>query len=834
MLLKTWHIFRGVFSLAGMTLCILILILEIKGLPKNLILGLRQELDSPHLNFSIDEVHVGPISGIKINNISVKDDSQEKAIYQAEKIQVSFNLADLSQGLFTPESLQVRNANFNLKLKHGNEEEYLLVNQVNLNAKLLDHKTLKINYFECNTQNLNLQIQGELTNWVQTEKKDEASTKLLSATELNKLIPDHIKEAIINVNDVAQLLNITEKTSVKINFFVDVLQPEKSTAQIDLSLPEFLYLGSLVKSTKIRLQLKKDALTIPQFEINADNNETLSGHIEYELKSKKLSAQLKGQVFPFKYLKIFAPKLIKHVDFVKFNETPPSFNLYINNPNIDDYKQWEAQGTIKASNFQVQGLYVDLVEGPIKFKNLNFQSETLKLAGPQINGKVQVRYNFLNSKVSLYADASGDPRHISHFIFSDSGRRNYLNVWERFSWGRTAIPTWSGYFDYRYDPIRNEDLMTFDGEFKADGASINGVNTQKLSAKVYMQFPEQILVHNIQVDTTDTHARGHLGFKNVTNDCTIDYQFYSTISIPQTLRIANGEWKGLLDSLGLPNNSYARLTGHLNLDEALNARSEAYIELPEFTFNNLKIESPKITFNMRDKKIMIASRKADFYSGNMHFVYQDNLELNQQALKINATNIDLAGLISELQKDSLTTAAGRVNFGADIALKSKNGEIQSILGEGFVHIYDGLFLEIPFLSTFFNRLESILPFVSAAKVKEMSAQLKFFDQQVNIENFFSDGKLIALSGEGWFDWRQTMYLFNINTHYLKGILTLPKPLNVDILKGLFSPLSVLVKAEVRGDKNGYEWTINSMDNFKKSINGTPSRFFNIFKSDDER
>ncbi len=77
MLLKTWHIFRGVFSLAGMTLCVLILILEIKGLPENLILGIRQELDSKDLHYSIDEVHMGPISGIKINNITVEDPSQE-------------------------------------------------------------------------------------------------------------------------------------------------------------------------------------------------------------------------------------------------------------------------------------------------------------------------------------------------------------------------------------------------------------------------------------------------------------------------------------------------------------------------------------------------------------------------------------------------------------------------------------------------------------------------------------------------------------------------------------------------------------------------------------
>ncbi|MDD7983613.1 hypothetical protein PQO01_01445 [Lentisphaera marina] len=835
MLLKTWHIFRGVFSLAGMTLCVLILILEIKGLPENLILGIRQELDSKDLHYSIDEVHMGPISGIKINNITIEDPSQEIDIYQAEKIQILFNLVDLSQGLFTPESLEVRNANFNVNLKLSDEEEYLKVHNANLNAKIIDAKNIKINYFECSTDHLNLNIQGELVNLSNTQNKDpQTPARLPNATDLNKLIPSHIKEAIININDVANTLNLTDKTSVNINFFYDGHNSVNNTATIDFSLPEFLYLGNLITSTKFSLKLKKGIISVPQFEINADNNESLSGYFEYELESKKLNANLKGQFFPFKYLKIFAPQLIQHIDFIAFTETPPQLNLFISTPDISDYKKWELHGDIKASNFKVQGLYVDLVEGPIQFKNLNFQTETLKLSGPQINGKVQVRYDFTNNKVSLYADAAGDPRHISHFIFNKNGRQNYLNVWERFSWGRTAIPTWSGYFDYRYDPISDEDLMTFDGEFKADGASINGVNTQKLAAKVYMQFPEQILVHNIQLDTTDTHARGNLGFKNVTTDCTIDYQFYSTLSIPQTLRVANGDWKGLLNTLNLPNNSYARITGHLNLSDALNARSEAYIELPEFSFNELKLESPRITFNMRDKKIMIASRRAKFYSGDMHFVYQDNLKLNQQALKINATNVDLAGLISELQKDSLNTAAGRVNFGADVNLKSQNGEIQSILGEGFVHIYDGLFLEIPFLSTFFNRLESILPFVSAAKVKEMSAELKFFDQQVNIDNFFSDGKLIALSGKGWFDWRQTMYFFNINTHYLKDILTLPKPLNVDILKTLFSPLSVLVQAEVRGDRNGYEWTINSMDNFKKSINRTPSRFMNIFKSKEER
>ena len=237
---------------------------------------------------------------------------------------------------------------------------------------------------------------------------------------------------------------------------------------------------------------------------------------------------------------------------------------------------------------------------------------------------------------------------------------------------------------------------------------------------------------------------------------------------------------------------------------------------------------------MRDKKIIVASRKAKLYSGDLAFTYQENLNSNHQALKINAQSVDLAGVISELQKDALNTAAGRVNFGADLAFKSRNGQIQSLLGEGFLNIHDGLFLEIPFLSTFFNRLETILPFVSAAQVKEVSAQLKFFDQQVNVDNFFSDRKLIALSGKGWYDWGQTMYMFNINTHYLKDILRLPKPINVDILKTLFSPLSVLVKAEVKGNKDGYEWEINSMDNFKNSIKKGPSSIFNLFKGKEER
>ncbi|WDE96030.1 hypothetical protein PQO03_09920 [Lentisphaera profundi] len=835
MLLKIWHIFRGIFSLTGMTLCVLILILEIKGLPENIILGLRQRLDTSQLKYTIEKVHLGPISGLKVHKLSIQDHKQNEVLYQADEIQVSFDLSDLSQGTFTPESLVIQNANFNINLKNKSQEEYLKLNNMNLNAKFVNSSNIQIKSFKCNTKNLKLTLQGDLAN-LKSKKKDskDPTISLPSAQELNELIPEHIKEAIININDVADLLNITDKTDVNIHFYYDSLTPKMSTAQIDFSLPEFLYLGNLIKSTKVSLELKKNIITITQFEIKADEKELISGQLEYSLKDKTLNGQLTGQLFPLKYLKLFAPNTLPHIDFLKFTDTPPHIDIFFNSNNVTDPKSWDIKGDLRASNFKVQGLYVDLIEGPIKFKNLNFQSDTLKFSGPQINGKVQVRFDFTNNKVSLYADASGDPRHISHFIFSDNGRKNYLNVWDRFSWGRTAIPTWSGYFDYRYDPIRDQDLMTFDGSFQADGASINGVNTQKFSANIYMQFPEQVLVHNIQADTTDTHARGNLGFKNLTGDTTIDYQFYSTLSIPQTLRIANHDWKDLLNALELPNKSYARITGHVNLEDPLNARSEAYIELPEFSFSDLKLDNPLITFNMRDQKIMVASRKAKFYSGDLHFIYQDNLKLNQQALKLTASDVDLAGIISELQKDSLNTAAGRVNFGADLNLKSHKGKIHSILGEGFIHIHDGLFLEIPFLSTFFNRLESILPFVSAAQVKELSAQLKFFDQQVNIDNFFSDGKLVALSGDGWFDWGQTMYSFNINTHYLKDILTLPKPLNVDILKTLFSPLSVLMKAEVRGNKDDYEWTINSMSNLKKSINRTPSRLLNIFKTDPER
>ena len=835
MVLKIWHIFRGVFSLAGIALCVLILILEIKGLPENMILGLRQQLDNQNLTHTFKDIHIGPVSGLKVTYAQIRDNTQDKTLYSAEEVHIGFNTSDLTRGLLTPESLKVSNAKFNLKLHESGQEEYLSVQNANLNAKLINPQSIQIHNLECTTKHLELSITGSALNIIKSQKEDtKKQSSLPSVDDLNAIIPSHIKKAIVSVNDIAELLNLTDKSALNIDFFYDSLSPQKSSADMQLTLPEFLYNGNLVKNTTLKLTLEKNQINISHIDISADEDEVVSGNLEFDLDEGTIAGELKTQVFPLKYIKIFAPQLLKKLEFIQFRESPPQVNLVIQKSKINDPKNWEINGDLKATNFQIQGLYVDIVEGKFKVRDLNFISETLKLASPQINGQVQVKYTSHNNKVALYAKGSGDPRHISHFIFNTNGRKNYLNVWERFSWGTSADPKWKGYFDYMYDPVRKQNLMTFDGNFQADGASVNGVKTQNLSADVNMQFPEQILINNIRIDTTDRHARGAIGFKNVNTDCTLDYQFYSTLPIPQTLRIANGDWKNLLSSLDLPGESYARITGHLNLSEALDARSEAYIELPYFMFNGMKVESPVITFNMRDKQIVVSSRKAKFYSGNLLFTYQENLNSNHQALKLNANSVDLAGLISQLQKDSLSTAAGRVNFGADLALKSHKGQIRSIIGEGFLNIHDGLFLEIPFLSTFFNRLETILPFVSATQVKELSAELKFFDQQVNVKNFFSDGKLIALSGKGWYDWGQTMYMFNINTHYLKDILRLPKPINIDLLKTLFSPLSVLVKAEVRGNKDGYEWKINSMDNFKNSIKKGPSSLFNLFKKKEER
>jgi hypothetical protein len=93
----------------------------------------------------------------------------------------------------------------------------------------------------------------------------------------------------------------------------------------------------------------------------------------------------------------------------------------------------------------------------------------------------------------------------------------------------------------------------------------------------------------------------------------------------------------------------------------------------------------------------------------------------------------------------------------------------------------------------------------------------------------SDGSILAMSGKGDYNWMNNSFDFIFNTHYLKDVLSLPKPFDFDILGGIFAPVSTVMKGRLTGNLDDYSWQLENVRKIKDLIKTIPNALLYPFK-----
>ncbi|NQZ57974.1 MAG: hypothetical protein HRT88_10985 [Lentisphaeraceae bacterium] len=120
-----------------------------------------------------------------------------------------------------------------------------------------------------------------------------------------------------------------------------------------------------------------------------------------------------------------------------------------------------------------------------------------------------------------------------------------------------------------------------------------------------------------------------------------------------------------------------------------------------------------------------------------------------------------------------------------------------------------------------NNIDSLLPLNSSGKIQSLNADLIFKDHTIQTSKFLTDGSLIALSGDGTYDWLHNTIDYNVNTHYLKKILAFPKPFDFDLLSPIFTPLSLVMKGHLSGTPDKWSWKLQNIKKATDFISDIP-------------
>ena len=346
---KTWQVFKSFFFIAGISICLLVLIFEIKGLPKNLELGIRQQLDTETLKFTFGDIQFGPISGLRVTDAKITDfKHNEHVIYSAHEIKVKFEQNNTLNGEFNPSSFSIKGGNFSVPFDLEDQHKIFDLKNCTLKASFPSDNKIVIDQLSGNSKYLAMQISGEVIN-IPTPEKTQTSKKLQipDTDRLNEIIPSSLRQQVFQLRDTLAELNISSRAKLQAHCIIDASSPSQSKIEATLDIPSFLYRGNAIRELHIELSLTNESIIIKSFKLEADDNEIIKGEFQFKLASKVIQGNIYGRFFPTRYLKIFAPQYAQHVEFITFSQSPPELNIIIEPSPIDDIEKLKIRGSAK-------------------------------------------------------------------------------------------------------------------------------------------------------------------------------------------------------------------------------------------------------------------------------------------------------------------------------------------------------------------------------------------------------------------------------------------------------------------------------------------------------
>ena len=284
--------------------------------------------------------------------------------------------------------------------------------------------------------------------------------------------------------------------------------------------------------------------------------------------------------------------------------------------------------------------------------------------------------------------------------------------------------------------------------------------------------------------------------------------------------MVSNDWKNILPFLTFPADSKTKFSTSINTRTPGDSKLAAEISLKNIKCWNLFLENFNSTLYVRDKHLVFEVKDTDFYGGKADVLYSHDFEENVRSLGINTEKVSLPGILTRLSQKSLDKIAGAITTELNLKLvdPGKDSKVDfELSGKGKLQISDGNFWKVPLLSEFMGNIDAMLPVKASGRIQEIHGDLIFKNHKILVPKFISDGSILALSGNGEYDWQDNSFNFLFNTHYLKSILTLPKPLNFDLLSPIFSPVSTVMKGRLTGDLDEYKWQLESFRKIKDFI-----------------
>jgi hypothetical protein len=212
--------------------------------------------------------------------------------------------------------------------------------------------------------------------------------------------------------------------------------------------------------------------------------------------------------------------------------------------------------------------------------------------------------------------------------------------------------------------------------------------------------------------------------------------------------------------------------------------------------------SANILYN--DPYLSVDRINANLYGGIINADYHDNLSDPDAQLWLTALDIDFSKLTASTTPNSQEEMSGKFTGKVDLKITQINNNPLRLHGAGKVLIEDGDFWHIPIISDFLSFVGAariigkIIPRAELGVISKLNADLKFFDDRVNVPNLKTNGSVIAISANGNYWWETRQLDFRVTAEPLNSFFSKFVPKAID-------PFDILLERRLKGTIEAPEW-----------------------------
>jgi hypothetical protein len=542
-----------------------------------------------------------------------------------------------------------------------------------------------------------------------------------------------------------------------------------------------------------------------------------TGKLVWRPENQILGIDCKGSCHPDWFYQTYCRDLELDLSYIFVplgtNKSPVDFTLKLPEMSLGK-DSWSLVGHVDARDthfgkFRAKKASCDYSVDEQAVKVTNIKGETVD--GDVVSLDIRVQYDPLEMSITNLV-LTGNPAIATPFVMNAEAQDIYRQIWSSIQWGKRPVLRMPSMV-YRDGPPWN---LTLTGHLEAEDVTFRGFTGESLKVVVTLDLPTSVRVEPITLSTGGGDVVGDLVFSlGGVPRCSFNLDGTEGNLDPKALLCAVDEsFADMIPGISFGQPTRLTMTGESFLSGDPRLTVKGTLKTPEIAWNQMKLTDVETNWNYSSNVISWDVKKSSLLGGSLRSTGKYELDVKSGECLAIMDGVPLQR-VGELRANEDAAKASKANGSPSPALSgflSGSCHAKFLLGwagrplnlEGDAHIAlrKADLWSVPLLSGLVKLLDNATfgwLTGGAGKlgvISEVDADVEFHGDRLTVPNLYTNGTILALSGNGEYSWETDKLNFLVNGVPLK---------DVDVLSMVLRPLTWAFQAELIGTSKSYEW-----------------------------